>query len=311
MTSGVNGIHHITAISGHPRANHDFYTRVLGLRFVKKTVNFDDPSVYHLYYADETGTPGTVLTFFPWEHMAPGRTGNGETALIQYAVPAGSLDFWEERLALEAVRLGARETVFGEERLPFEDPDGLRSALVVPATASRQSPWTTPEIGAAHAIRGFHGVSLQVSEDAATGQLLTTVFGYRELARDGAVARYVKEGGRAAVVDLVVRPGQPQARLGRGSVHHVAFSVPDDAAEEMLRGRLIEAGLRPTPVIDRTYFHSIYFREPGGTLFEIATDGPGFMIDEPVAELGRNLRLPPQHEHLRDHLERTLPPLPA
>lgn len=311
MTSGVNGIHHITAISGHPRTNHDFYTRVLGLRFVKKTVNFDDPTVYHLYYADETGTPGTVLTFFPWDHMAPGRSGNGETALIQYAVPAGSLDFWEERLALEAVTTGTRATVFGEERLPFADPDGLRSALVVPAGPDDRAPWTTAEVDGAVAIRGFHGVSLQVADGGPTADLLTTLFGYREAARDGAVVRYVRAGGRAPVVDLIVRDGQPQARLGRGSVHHVAFSVADDPAQEVLRARIIKAGHRPTPVIDRNYFHSIYFREPGGTLFEIATDGPGFLIDEPVAELGRNLRLPPQHEHLRDQLEMALPPLPA
>ena len=311
MTSGINGIHHITAISGHPRANHDFYTRVLGLRFVKKTVNFDDPTVYHLYYADETGTPGTVLTFFPWEHMAPGRPGSGETALIQYAVPAGSLDFWEERLAGEGATPGARETVFGEERLLSQDPDGLRSALVVPATPDRRVPWTTSEVHAATAIRGFHGVGLQVADREPTGALLRTLFGYRESGREGSVVRYLIQDGRAPVVDLIQRPGQPQARLGRGSVHHVAFSVADDAAEEGLRAAIVEAGIPTTPVIDRTYFHSIYFREPGGTLFEIATDGPGFLIDEPMADLGRRLRLPPQHEHLREQLIASLPPLPG
>jgi len=309
MSETVNGLHHVTAISGDPQRNLDFYTKILGLRFVKKTVNFDDPSVYHLYYGDEVGTPGTALTFFPWEHLPQGRSGTGETSLTWFAVPPGSLDFWRQRLEAAGAPVHGPEMVFGEERLVFQDPDGLNGALVVPADGDERAPWTG-EVDAAVAVRGFHGVTLTLAEAAPTARVLSELFGYAPLGQEGDARRYVSPNAKCArVVDIVERPDGARARQGRGSVHHVAFSVPDRAAQATMRARIAAAGHNVTPQIDRNYFHSIYFRTPGGVLFEVATEEPGFTVDEPVAELGRNLKLLPQHEPLRAELERTLPPL--
>ncbi|HEX6142068.1 MAG TPA: ring-cleaving dioxygenase [Geminicoccaceae bacterium] len=309
MTPLVNGLHHVTAISGAAQRNVDFYARLLGLRFVKKTVNFDDPTVYHLYYGDRLGTPGTALTFFPWEHMGRGRAGVGEASLTQFAVPEGSLGFWRERLESAGVPLAGPAAAFGEERLVFEDPDGMKAALV---TGAADSPtlWTAAGIDEAHAIRGFHGVTLAVADHAATAQVLTGLLDYREAGREGNARRYVAAGEvPARVVDLVELPGGPSALQGAGSVHHVAFRVADRAAQKEVRARIAGAGLGITPVIDRNYFFSVYFRSPGGVLFEVATDEPGFTVDEPAETLGQALKLPAQHEHLRARLERTLPPL--
>jgi len=309
MSETVNGLHHVTAISGDPQRNLDFYTKILGLRFVKKTVNFDDPSVYHLYYGDEVGTPGTALTFFPWAHLAQGRGGTGETSLTWVAVPPGSLDFWRQRLEAAGAPVHGPEMVFGEERLVFQDPDGLNGALVVPADGDERAPWTG-EVDAAVAVRGFHGVTLTLAEAAPTARVLSELFGYAPLGQEGDARRYVSPNAKCArFVDIVERPDGARARQGRGSVHHVAFSVPDRAAQATMRARIAAAGHNVTSQIDRNYFHSIYFRTPGGVLFEVATEEPGFTVDEPVAELGRNLKLPPQHEPLRAELERTLPPL--
>jgi glyoxalase family protein len=310
MPSEIHGLHHVTAISGAPQRNLDFYAKVLGLRFVKRTVNFDDPSVYHLYYGDETGAPGTAITFFPWESLPPARRGTGEVALTAFSVPVGSLDFWRERLARLDVPHHEVEARFGEPALTLADPDGLPLALVIAAEPDTRPAWITREIGAEHAVRGFHGVCLTLDERTATAELLTEVMGYEHVASAGRVHRYAAPySPTARYVDLVEDPDGAPAESGRGAVHHIAFAVADDAAQDYFRQRLIRAGHRVTPRIDRTYFHSIYFRTPGGVLFEIATEGPGFTIDEPGASLGQALKLPGQHEHLRARLEQTLPPL--
>ena len=310
MAPVINGLHHVTAIAADPQRNHDFWTRILGLRFVKKTVNFDDPSAYHLYYGDEVGTPGSVLTFFAWGHLPRGREGVGEASLTAFAVPPGSLGFWADRLAAHGVEREPPAVRLGEETLVFQDPDGLKAALVVPGEPDARTPWTTPEITAGHAVRGFHGVTLTLAEGAPTARLLTELLGYEPAGREDGRHRYVApHAAHARCVDIVERPGGPWAAQGAGRVHHIAFAVADDAAQAAIRERLTAAGLGVTPPIDRTYFRSIYFRSPGGVLFEVATATPGFTVDEAPGELGRNLRLPPQHEPLRARLERDLPPL--
>ena len=309
-TPAIEGLHHITAISGPPQRNLDFYAKVLGLRFVKRTVNFDDPSVYHLYYGDEAGTPGTVLTFFPWERLGRGRPGVGEASLTQFAVPPGSLPFWRTRLEANGALVSGPAEHFDEERLLGEDPDGLKFALVVPADEDQRAPWTTEAIDRAVAIRGFHGVTLTLADPAPTAALLEGLLGYAALGEEAGTHRFAAPHARhASRVDIVVLRDGQRALQGRGSVHHIAFAVADRAAQLAFRERLVAAGYGVTPVIDRNYFYSIYFRSPGGVLFEIATAEPGFTVDEAVAELGHNLKLPSQHEHLRAELERILPPL--
>ena len=309
-TAAICGLHHITAISGPPQRNLDFYAKVLGLRFVKRTVNFDDPSVYHLYYGDEAGTPGTVLTFFPWERLGRGRPGVGEASLTQFAVPASSLPFWRTRLEANAALVSGPAEQFGEETLLGEDPDGLKFALVVLADEDQRAPWTTESIDREVAIRGFHGVTLTLADPAPTAALLEGALGYEALGQEAGTQRFVAPNApHARIVDIVALPDGQRALQGRGSVHHIAFAVADRAAQLAARERLVAAGYGVTPVIDRNYFYSIYFRSPGGVLFEIATAEPGFAVDEPVAELGHSLKLPSQHEHLRPELEQILPPL--
>ena len=313
MTETVNGLHHVTAIAGDPQRNLDFYAGALGLRFVKKTVNFDDPGTYHLYYGNETGAPGTAMTFFPWKGAPKGAIGAGQVALTQFAAPPGSLRFWIERLAGQGARLIAEETVFGESRAVFSDPDGLLFAIV--ETDDARAPWVTPEIGATVALRGFRGVTLALRDGAGAERVLTAAFGYARRAEaalgDGRLIRLSGGDGPADVVDLHVDPALPAGRDGVGVVHHVAFSVPDRAAQLRVRERMTAAGLQVTQQIDRDYFWAIYARIPGGVLFEVATDEPGFDRDEPVAHLGETLRIPAQHEHLRERIEAVLPPLVA
>jgi glyoxalase family protein len=310
MSAQINGLHHVTAISGTPQRNVNFYAKVLGLRFVKRTVNFDDPSVYHLYYGNEIGAPGTAMTFFPWEHLPPARRGTGEVALTAFSVPAASLEFWRERLTRLEVPHQEAKPRFEEPALALFDPDGLPLALVATPEPDPRAPWTTPEIDAEHAVRGFHGVTLMLNVAAATADLLTEVMGYRHIASADGVHRYAAPHAvTARHIDLVEGPDRGPAASGRGAVHHIAFAVADDDAQGDFRKRLIDAGHRVTPRIDRTYFHSIYFHTPGGVLFEIATEGPGFTVDEPRASLGQELKLPPQHEHLRARLQQLLPPL--
>jgi glyoxalase family protein len=306
----MSGIHHVTAISGAADRNLDFYTRVLGLRLVKKTVNFDDPGTYHLYYGDAQGTPGTILTFFPWAHAAPGRLGAGETQETAFRVPSASIGYWTHRLIEKGVIHGAPEKRFGETVLPFTDGDGMAFTLVGVAGAEGEQSYDNGDIPAEHAIRGFHGVTLFVGKADPTAVILD-VLGFRETAREGALRRYRADAPLGGYVDLREAGDSPRGRLGRGSVHHVAFRAADDAAQAAMAEKLAEHGMHVTEQKDRNYFRSVYFREPGGVLFEIATDDPGFAVDEPAETLGRALNLPRFLEPRRAELEAKLPPLGA
>ncbi|GGC92560.1 ring-cleaving dioxygenase [Chelatococcus reniformis] len=303
------GIHHVTAIAGPVRRNHDFYTRVLGLRLVKKTVNFDDPGTYHLYFGNEQGEPGTILTFFPWEHVAPGRIGVGETLETAFRVPEAALGFWVQRLVAAAVPHEAIVKRFGESVLAFTDPDGMKLALVGVAGSEAEPAWSVDDIGPEAAIRGFHAVTLLVADTAPTAGILTDVLGFRESGREGTTVR-LKAGDTAVggIVDLRGAGDFLRGRPGGGSVHHIAFRAADDAEQaQMVRKLADRHGITTTEQRDRNYFRSVYFREPGGVLFEIATDVPGFAVDEPVAALGEALKLPALLEGRRGQLEAVLP----
>lgn len=306
-----NGLHHVTAISGPARRNLDFYTRVLGFRLVKKTVNFDDPSTYHLYYGNGTADPGTILTFFPWEHVAPGRLGIGETQETVFRVPEVAIGFWTHRLLEKGVAHDALAKRFGETTLAFKDPDGMRIALVGLPGVESEPAWSTNEIPAEAAIRGIHSVSLLLREAGPTGALLTDVFGFRETAREGTTVRFKAQGTDiGGIVDIREAGEFLRGRPGGGSVHHIAFRAADDAAEFEMQRKLAERhGIQTTEQKDRNYFRSLYFREPGGVLFEIATDGPGFTADEPLNSLGSALKLPPHYEPRRQQIEAVLPAL--
>jgi glyoxalase family protein len=305
----MSGIHHVTAISGAAERNLDFFTRVLGLRLVKKTVNFDDPGTYHLYYGDGPGSPGTILTFFPWAHASAGRIGSGETQETAFRIPAASLGYWTHRLIEKGVAHGAPEKRFGETVVTFNDPDGMGFALVAVSGAEAESGWSGGGIPAEHAIRGFHGVTLLVGEAAPTARVLTGVLGFREAGREGSLTRYQASATPGGFVDLRAAGDFPRGRLGRGSVHHVAFRAADDAAQAEMAKAAQDLGLQVTEQKDRNYFRSVYFREPGGVLFEIATDAPGFAVDEAADSLGRALKLPPSLEPRRAEIEAKLPPL--
>jgi glyoxalase family protein len=304
-----HGIHHVTAIAGPARRNVDFYTRVLGLRLIKKTVNFDDPETYHLYYGDEAGHPGTALTFFPWADAAPGRLGVGETQETVFRVPEGAIGYWTHRFIDKGVAHEALEKRFGESVLAFKDPDGMRLALAAIPGAEREPAWSNGEIPAEAAIRGFHSVSLLLDDVAATAAILSDVLGFAKATREGSVHRYRASGTAiGGVVDLRAAGGFLPARQGAGSVHHIAFRAADDAAQAAMVEKLAaNHRIRTTEQKDRNYFRSVYFREPGHVLFEIATDIPGFSADEPVATLGRDLKLPPFLEPRRKEIEAALP----
>lgn len=303
-----NGIHHVTAIAGKAQRNLDFYTRTLGLRLVKKTVNFDDPGAYHFYYGDEAGSPGTILTFFPWENAAPGRAGIGELQETVFRVPQGAIGYWTQRLTPHGVE---RAEAFGETLLRFRDPDGMRLALVGLPGIEAEAAWSADGIPAEVAIRGFHSVRLMLDRTEATGAILADVFGFAEAGREGDTVRYRAEGtALGGIVDLQGVGGFLPARLGRGSVHHLAFRAADDAAEMEMARRLVENhGIRTTEQKDRDYFRSVYFREPGGVLFEIATDIPGFAVDEAPDALGTGLQLPAFLRPHRAAIEAALPAL--
>ncbi|EYD72968.1 ring-cleaving dioxygenase [Limimaricola hongkongensis] len=308
MLTQIRGLHHVTAMASGARANNAFYTDTLGLRRVKKTVNFDAPDVYHLYYGDQIGTPGTVMTYFPFPDAARGRRGAGEVSLTSFSVPEGSLDAWQARLDARGVQNLSRDTAFGAARLLVDGPDGERLALVETPGDDR-APWTGGGVAADIAIRGFRGVEMLLRDKAATVELLTFM-GYRETAAEGAVTRYAVAGGNPAdAVDIRLDPAAHRAASGAGSVHHIAFAVENRDAQAEVAQRLAESGWQTTPQIDRDYFFAIYFRSPGGVLFEIATNEPGFDRDEDRAHLGEALKLPRQHEHLREKLERSLEPL--
>ena len=303
----IAGLHHITAVASNPQRNLDFYTEVLGLRFVKKTVNFDDPGTYHFYFGDDTGTPGTILTFFPWAHASKGRVGAGETIATAFSVPVTSLAYWRERLRRFKIDV-AESTRFGETVLGFADPDGMgleivEKAEVHPGKAPRYS-----DVPAAYAIQGFYGVTLLERQVEPTAALLD-VMGLKAIARDGDRFRFVPSGdalGRC--IDVLVDKNAMPGRMGAGTVHHIAFRNTNDADQLAWLGKLTPL-VRPTPVQERTYFRSIYFREPGGVLFEMATDAPGFLIDEAPESLGEALRIPEWYEPQRPAIEARLTPL--
>jgi len=308
----VTGLHHVTAIAGPAQENLDFYAGVLGMRLVKRSVNQDDPGTYHLFYADAEGHPGTDLTFFPWAHMAPPRIGHGLAVEVALAVPEGSLDYWGERLGRYGVVHEAPETRFGERALPLVDPHGMRVALVetAPAPGREFSPSPGSPVPAEHQVRGLHTARLWESNAEATASFLTGVLGFAPLHEEGGWQRFALEGGGSGrVLDLRSKPDERRGAWGVGAIHHLAWRVEDDEHQKEVRDRVAEAHRNPTPVIDRFWFRSVYFKEPGGVLFELATDGPGFAVDEAPAELGKSLVLPPWLEPHRGEIEAVLPPL--
>jgi glyoxalase family protein len=308
MSRAIPGLHHVTAISGPPQANVDFYVGTMRQRLVKKTVNFDAPDTYHLYYGDRAGSPGTILTFFPFANAGPGRAGAGMASAVAYRVPPGGLEAWMVRLAEDAIDFAGPADRFGERLIVLTDPDGLRIELIE-VTGPKGADGDRAPVD-----DGFHSVTLWPSDLAPTARLLTDLFGYQEAgqeATDGTERlRFCSPAsGRGAVVDLTRSDTRSIGRQGAGSIHHVAFRAESSAIQGEWRERVAAFGLDVTPVIDRQYFESIYFREPGGILFEIATDPPGFAVDEAEAELGTHLKLPPQHERHRAEIERVLPPI--
>ncbi len=303
------GLHHVTAICGRAERNLDFYMRVLGLRLVKRTVNFEDPGTYHLYYGDEVGHPGTILTFFPWEYAASGRAGIGQ-AEQTFRVPTSAIGYWAHRFVERGIVHEQPTKRFGETTLPFADPDGLRLALIGVPGAEAEPAWSAGDIPREHAIRGFHGVTLMLDEGARTAAILTGVFGFAEIGREGSVQRLRAKDGPGGIVDLHEAGGFLTGAMGRGAVHHIAFRAADDEVQtEMARKVRENHGVETTERKDRNYFHSIYFREPGGVLFEIATDQPGFTVDEPARRLGHDLKLPRFLEPRRREIEAVLPQL--
>ena len=306
----VHGIHHITAISGPAQENLDFYSGVLGMRLVKRSVNQDDPGTYHLFYADGEGSPGTDLTFFPWSRSAPPRKGVGLTVEVSLAVPPGSLDYWRDRLSSFSVEIGEREKRFGEPTLTFVDPHGMELALVELAEERPFTPWPESPVPVEMQVVGLHSARLWERELAPTAGFLRDVLGFEKVGQEGDWHRYgVAGGGSGALLDIRELPEERRGSWGVGSVHHIAWRVPNEEAELELREEVAAAGRRPTEVIDRFWFRSVYFMEPGGVLFELATDGPGFAIDENPHELGESLILPPWLEPKRQRIEEVLPPL--
>lgn len=301
----LSGIHHVTAIAADPRENVAFYTDVLGLRLVKRTVNFDDPSMYHLYYGNEMGDPGTALTFFANGSMRAGQPGTGQATAIGFTVPEGSLPFWEDRLTDYGVDTDDVHERFDERVLPFGDPDGQRLELVTGTTDIE--PWGDGPVPAEHAIRGFHGVTLQSADHTATTEVLETL-GFEHVGDNDGRRRYRAAGSGAAVLDIRTAPAE-RGVPGAGTIHHVAVRAEDDESQQAWKERVKDLGLHVTDQKDRRYFRSVYFREPGGILFEIATDGPGFTRDESVDQLGSDLRLPPWLEDRREEIVDRLPSL--
>lgn len=309
MSSFIKGLHHVTAIAGSPQANVDFYVGVLGLRFIKKTVNFDAPDVYHLYYGDEAGSPGSVMTFFPFGDIQRGRRGAGQMSYTAFSVPVGSLDYWRQRLERRNVVCDAPQRRFDEEYIRFEDNDGLGIELVA-VQGDERAPWSKADVPPEYAIRGFYSATLPEVSGYKTIDLLTGEMEYRSLAQDGDRHRFeTGQGGAGTYLDIVETQPDKRPLQGAGTVHHVAFSVENDDALVAVRERLVDKGYNVTPVIDRQYFHSIYYREPGGILFEIAANPPGFTIDEPLESLANELKLPAWYESKRELIEAHLPPL--
>jgi glyoxalase family protein len=308
MIKDIKGLHHVTSFAGDPQRNNDFHTKILGLRRIKKTVNFDAPEVYHLYYGDETGSAGTVMTYFPFPNIGPARPGTGEVGATVFAVPEGAIGFWQDRLQNAGVTGLAPAESFGAKMLRLQGGDGDSFALVEQA-GDQRVPWTRGGIDFDHAIRGFHSTSLRLRDSGATSELLRYM-GYQHVDTSGGIQRFaIANGNGADVIDLETLPGVAAGQPGAGTVHHVAFAVADRAAQLRVREALVQTGHQVTPVIDRDYFWAIYFRTPGGVLFEVSTHEPGFARDEDTSHLGEALKLPRQHEHLRAFLETHLAPI--
>jgi glyoxalase family protein len=308
VAAGIPGIHHVTCITGDVQNCVDFYVGVLGLRFVKKSINQDLPDTYHIYFADYLGTPGTVMTFFGWPTWPSRKTGSGQVTTVSFAVPKTALDFWSNRLKKLGVD-SRRVSRFATDAVVLRDADGIEIELVGEATDDRWKPWPDGPVDRDHAIRGFHSVTLSVAEAEATIDLLTKTMGFRQETADGNRTRFeTGAGGPHSTVDVIESPEGPVGEESIGTVHHVAWRTPDSAGQVAWRDLLMKAGRNVTPVIDRWYFKSIYFREPGGVLFEIATDGPGFTVDETPEKLGTTLSLPPWFQVRRDRLDQILPP---
>jgi catechol 2,3-dioxygenase-like lactoylglutathione lyase family enzyme len=304
------GIHHVTAIAREPQRNLDFYAGTLGMRLVKLTINYDDPGTYHFYYGDELGRPGSLLTFFPWTGGRPGRQGTGQVNGVGLAVPPRSLGFWIERLLSRGVKYEGPTRRFDEQVLAFADPDGLLLELIATPRVDRMEGWPEGPVAAEHAVRGVHAVTIWEDGEAGSADFLTRTMGFRATAEEGNHFRFeAGQDGAGTVVHLRRVPGFWRGSDGVGTVHHVAFRAADDAEQKARQDELRGLGVSVTDVRDRNYFRSIYFREPGGVLFEVATDGPGFTIDESRTELGTTLKLPPQYESMRPRLEHALPPL--
>ena len=324
----ILGIHHVTAIASDPQKNIDFYIQILGLRLVKLTVNFDDPTTYHLYFGDEIGRPGTILTFFPWPNAPKGHRGTGQVITTSFLIPADSIDYWLNRLKNQKVPVQGPTKRFNdtEEVLTLYDPDGLELELVANRSAEERTlhVWKEGPIPIEHAIRGFYSVTLSEVGYEYTAHVLTNELGFKLVGQDGTRFRFQISGAKvnstasrdkntkeeyqgSNIVDILCMPDAQYGMIGVGTVHHVAWRTPSDEQQKMLRAKIVKAGLNATPVIDRIYFHSVYFREPGGVLFEIATNPPGFATDEKVEELGTHLMLPPWLESVRKDLESVLP----
>jgi len=309
MTIPLPGLHHVTAIAADPQRNLDFYAGLLGLRLVKRTVNFDDPNAYHLYYGDAAGNPGSIITFFLWPGARAGREGTGQATATAFAIPAGSLDFWRERLAGRAIA-ASEDTRFGQPLLGFADPDGMRIELIAADDVATRPGWDRGPVPAVHAVRGLHSVTLSEDDRGRTRAALHGLVGFTLLGQEGMRRRYAAtDGGSGALVDVLATPEGRPGIVAAGTVHHVAWRTADDASQLEWQRELARRDLGVSPVMDRDYFHSIYFREPGGVLFEIATDPPGFAVDEPADTLGTALKLPGWLEAQRAQIVRQLPPL--
>jgi glyoxalase family protein len=311
MDSKIPGLHHVTAIASDPQRNLDFYVGLLGLRFVKRTVNFDDPGTYHFYFGDRRGTPGTILTFFLWPGARRGIRGTGQVEATAFVIPPDSIGYWLERLKQQHVTAEKAPTRFGEEVIRLLDPDGLMIELIASNSHGQVDLWPDSPVPTEHALHGFHSVSAALEGYERTARLFTESFGYRLVDESGNRFRFASSDDSAPgrIVDLLCQPDTAMGRVAAGSVHHIAFRAKDEAEQLRWREYLVDLGYNVTPLIDRTYFHSIYFREPGGVLFEIATEPPGFTLDEKVEELGTHLCLPPWMESVRSQIEKILPPI--
>lgn len=311
MEKEIAGLHHVTAIASDPQRNLDFYIGLLGLRLVKRTVNFDDPGTYHFYFGDARGTPGTILTFFSWPGARRGHRGVGQIEATAFAISPDSVGYWLDRFKEQHVTAEKTPARFSEEVIRFTDPDGLLLELIASDSFGKTESWIDSIVPEEHSLRGFHSVSAALEGYERTAKLLTESFGYRLVEESGNRFRFAapSESGSGRIVDLLCMPDGRPGAIAAGSVHHIAFRAKDDAEQLQWREHLVELGYNVTPVIDRTYFHSIYFREPGGILFEIATEPPGFTLDEKLDELGMHLRLPPWMESVRSQIERVLPPI--